>query len=259
MSDDTAIKDWVCEVLNELGLTAKPVPVADGQRTPDLEATDGKHSFLFEIKTKMDDPATITSDAKRVHEGESVVRSTAIDHNNNLSAIVRDAADQLQLPQPLEAIRLLWLIAGGSEPVRQKEQVYATLYGVRQVADSTARETRPCFYFDFNEFFKLQGMLDGAIVCWPENGVTKVELFVNSHSAYVEEIRDSALYKNLPDGVCDPEILEREEVAYLADTNIDRRNSDAVLDYIRDKYKNPNLFAFPAMSYITGTVPFQNH
>lgn len=256
MNNDTEAKKWVCEVLKQLGLTPELIPVSNQRRTPDLKATDGKDIFLIEVKSKIDDPSAVSAEAEKLRSGQPVVQSIPVSHNNTLSDIIRDAADQLKYSKVPEAIRLLWFNAEGGEPERQWRQLYSTLYGTRTLVDTTTNAAYECFYFDFNEFFHRKDIIDAAFTAWPENGLTKLALFVNSFSPRVERVRNCTLYKALHEGLCDPRILESEGRAYLADTDVDRRNSDAVLKYIQDKYNNPNLSAFPALSYITGKVPF---
>lgn len=55
-------------------------------------------------------------------------------------------------------------------------------------------------------------------------------------------MRDSPFAKKLATGLVDPIAMEAAGEVMVADTSIDRRNSAAVLDYLRQKYGALKLF-----------------
>ena len=64
-----------------------------------------------------------------------------------------------------------------------------------------------------------------------------MKLCLNPYSKNWEALRDSPYAKKFLNGIIDPIADEATGNSYIADTNIDRNNKAAVLDYLQNKYK----------------------
>jgi len=71
-------------------------------------------------------------------------------------------------------------------------------------------------------------------------GVT-IKLCLNPYSQNCEALRDSPFARKLTIGLVDPVAQEAAGKALIADTDIDRRNPEEVLNYLRAKYRIPKL------------------
>jgi hypothetical protein len=156
---------------------------------------------------------------------------------------VHEACSQLDASQPGEKdFRLIWFVALGVHPQVQIQQFVSALYGHENIIDldNPTEPTPPCYYFSFNQFFPQRKKLDGAIV----GEIHKGTFNLNDRSPRAEALRRSRLYKMFGPGVCDPQKLEAEGGAYIADCDADRKDIFAVFKYLREKYNKPKLWHF---------------
>jgi len=132
----------------------------------------------------------------------------------------------------------LWLYALGKAPDLKMRQFLATLYGVMYIGDfEKSGPSLPCFYFSFNEFYRSSEIIDGAIISTRQ----EAKLCLNNFSTRYMALKNSVLYRKFQGGICDPERLESEGKAYIADCDLDRSNKKAVLKYIQNKYNKKKL------------------
>lgn len=241
-------EDFVLRGLRSLGLRVKPIEVGAG-KTPDLLASDDSHTYLIEVKDKFPDAARERERLQALAQGGTWEEEEALGFRNAISSVVSDAASQLGEFEPgVGHFRLVWLHARGRHPEAQLEQFKGTLAGVVDLIDMAevgeSAEARPCYYFGFAEFFRHRGVLDGAFLSTDEKGV----LLLNSLSGRYSLIRESALCRLFP-AVWDPIRREEEGSAYIADCDLDRSDSGAVLEYLRRKYNRPGLIDFRPNRY----------
>lgn len=251
MPDDEISKQRASSILTAYGFSVKAIPRDPCQRTADLLVTDGLDSFFIEVKDKLDDAERLENEQRQLRAQGSVTRLDPLAYKNNLSAIVRDAADQLSAqPGSPHDFRLIWLNALGRDPDLQRRQFRATLYGVEWIIDPAPASTRlDCYYFNFNAFFDLSTRLEGAIVFWINPEGPKWQLHVNSFSPFAVHLRETRLYRLfLPDGLEDPDLREKAGQAYVANCDISRHNPQEVLQFIRDKYHQQSLIHIAAFA-----------
>jgi hypothetical protein len=96
--------------------------------------------------------------------------------------------------------------------------------------------------------------LDGAVLIAPP----RAQLCVNSFSTRHGALQASQLYRKLADvgAVIDPVVQEGLGAAFIADSDLDRRKEESVLNYIRKKYGDPALRTFrPNLFRAAVTLP----
>jgi len=245
MNDNDAIKDLLAHVLEANGFGVTKLPRMANRKSPDLLVKDAGVRYFIEVKSKLDDRPRLEEMEAALHKDGTFVWEDTARGTNRMSGIVEEAVSQLNASQPQDGdFRLIWFVACGVFPKNQMEQFISRLYGREELVDldNPDEVTRPCFYFGFNEFYPRRIMLDGAIVGKIDEGSFQL----NSLSPRAKALRDSRLYKMFGQAVCDPERLEAEKRAYLADCDVSRKDKFAVFKHLRMKYGKPKLWHFQA-------------
>jgi hypothetical protein len=126
----------------------------------------------------------------------------------------------------------------GSNAFAKFEQFIGTLYGTKKVFELNGPVMRSCYFFRNGDFFRHPS-IDGAVAAHLEaDGKTlRMKLCLNPYSGGWMTLRDSPLARHFPTGIIDPRAEEALGEAYFADTDIDRRDEEAVLDFVSRKYK----------------------
>ncbi len=226
--------------LRSLGFDVRIVEVGS-QKTPDLLVSDGTCAYLVEIKDKFPDPSAEQQRTQALSAGAIWTEEQGIGYENVISGVIRHGAGQLASFQKEHVdFRLIWLHARHRYESLQLLQFESTLYGTVNLLDlAGAPVALPCFFFTYSEFFRFQGVLDGAFVASDYQGA----LCVNNLSARFEKLKSSQLCRAFP-GFRDPIELERAGKAYIADCNMTRKDQTGVLEYVKAKYKRPRLIPF---------------
>lgn len=235
---DEPLKQAIWQQLERLGFVVTPVSPPPRGRSPDFVAEKSGEQFVFELKEKIDDPDALANENARLAIGELVPFAESTGTNERVSEKARDGIKQL-LAHDLTGIgfRLLWLHAGGRDPEVQYEQFRATLYGMTHIVAPELPHTTRCYYFGHSEFFRCRHLLAGAVITTP----TKLQLCINSLFIDVSAFRKSSLVETFNGGLLDPDHLERQGDAFVADCDINRNDETAVLQYLQTKYQHPRL------------------
>ena len=222
--------------LQKLGFTVEEIPPkpCSQQETPDFDVIGKSSNYLIELKVKGDNPAEIEQDRKELASGKIVMKATPSGPRNKMDSIICDGSDQMDAEDPAHAkFHVLWLHSWGFDAKFLHERFRATLFGAVQVI-YPPNIAPMCYYFYDSSFFRLRNTLDAAIVSFDGN----LQLCVNSLSPRVGEFRKSELYQSLLEGLCDPDDEEKNCRGLIMDApHIDRRKKDAVLDYLKNKYR----------------------
>ena len=208
----------------------------EGKRA-DIKAEKGGDHFLIEVKSRQDHPE-LMSDIEKAQPFEIVEYEKELFRSNTLAGIIRDAVSQLMdTPDPYNSFKIVWFRAVGALIEDEMSFLKSTLYGISHlmVREPNGRIIHaPCYYFDFNEFYKYAN-LEGVVL---DNG-KGLELCVNGFSKRAGEFAKSSLYTffSSHNAVTDPLKLEEESEIMVADTQISRKNQEAIKDYIQKKYE----------------------
>jgi Holliday junction resolvase len=235
---DTALKVGITRELEKLGFVVTPVPSVPSQRSPDFIATKGGETFVFELKEKLDDSEALRDESARLDAGELVSFAEPLGPNASVSEKVRYGTTQLLAHKsPAGAYHLLWLHAGGRDCEVQFEQFKSTIYGITNIFGPDRTDLVRCYYFDHSSFHKWKDVLAGAIITTP----TSLQVCINTLHPRVAEFRESALVASFTTGLLDPQRLECDGTAYIADCDADRNDKQSVLSYLQSKYGRPML------------------
>jgi len=102
---------------------------------------------------------------------------------------------------------------------------------------------KPCYYFEFSEFYDLRNVLDGAVVGFQgRDGVYYAALYINNFSKKKMELLESRLAKDFSSSLCNPDAMEKDGEIYIADCEVSRKKTSEVLDYLQTKYRLGGLF-----------------
>ncbi len=112
----------------------------------------------------------------------------------------------------------------------------ATLYGSTRIFELDHSVMKQCYFFRNGDFFRFKEHLDGAVAAFINGNSVTVKLCLNPYSPNWEALRDSPYARHFKHGLIDPVADERAGEAYIADTDIDRRDEAAVLKYLETKY-----------------------
>lgn len=229
-------------VLTSMGLTTEKVAEShrDEERTCDFRAVDGTTVFWVEVKTRTGD-ASIRRD---LETQEVVLRSRPMGYSPRMASVISRAVTQLDaLARKEEGFEVLWMMMRHpAESALHLTQAIATVFGSEDVIDLGGDgQQRACYFFKESSFFKHKS-LDGMVVFGADRRTT---LCVNRFSSRAPSFRESAIFRFFDEegasqggasGVTDPDAIERAGDAYIADCQISRRNPDAVMAYVQQKY-----------------------
>lgn len=119
----------------------------------------------------------------------------------------------------------------------------ATLYGRTNVYEMNAAGYRPCYYFHQADFFRRAAVIDGAVAAYTDGKTISTKLCLNSLSPRYQTLRDSPVVRQFGDAVDDPLQCEADG-AFIADTDLDRKQEGPLLAYLQAKYKTGPLMKF---------------
>ena len=214
------------------GFRIEKIPKVEGDRRADFNIKDDKNTYIVEVKRKSQDEKYV----RELRERGEAYKTNVLGRTNAISTLIRTAAEQIRKTPKNEeekgAFHLIVLVASDRDEDTQLSQFESTIYGLVDLLDETAT-AKPCFYFTFSEFYGLKD-IDAILVL----SANKCALCLNNLGARSEEMRETKLYAiNYNYGALrDPEKMESNGNAYIADCTIDRHNEDEVLAYIKKKY-----------------------
>lgn len=231
-------KRIVKEVLNKLGIEVTDI-IRKNARTPDFEACDKNSRYVIELKIKGDDPKQRKKEVKSLAQGEIVSSSIPTGPRNRLYGIVKEGVQQMIKHDPKhDAFHVIWLHSTGRDAGLFDIRFRATLFGMQNLFSTERPNIMTCYYFHESIFYSCRDELDGAILsCFDESGL-KIQLCINTLSPNIQIFRESDLYKNLSEGLCDPDLLHE---AIVADCDLDRKKIDEIMEYLRKKYELNHL------------------
>lgn len=244
-SDEGAVK----KRLEALGFRVEHIPEDPKLSKPDLRATKSTEVYYFEVKTRELD-AELRSKMESVAVGKTESMPVSLDKQNWLSGDIKKAGEQLKSLAGPTDFRVLWYRADSKPFVQDaREQLGSTLLGIRMVFGQRngGKRVRPCVYAGFSDYWRYRD-IDGSIV--EADGL--LNLIPNEFSPRREAFSKSALFEILREAAVDIQGLERNDLCYIVEPNVDRKDDAAVLASLRTKYPGHEFNAFgPA---VAGTI-----
>lgn len=229
------------QVLILIGAEVEEIPTSHKEESDWLATLDGL-SLLIEEKTKIENPELFAARVNSIKSGQVHGTTTSLRPNRGISRIIHKAAKQLRSTSAdrTHDARILWFTSTGFDREAKDYQAFNTLYGATKVFDlDVSASLRDCFFFHFSEFYK-HPEIDGAVLATFDGQDVTMRLCLNPYSDNWQTLRDSAFAAKLG-APFDPIALEAKGLVLIADTNLDRRNSEAILEFLREKYGIPKL------------------
>lgn len=246
------IEQAIGEQLKQWGFSVEKIPEATvpREKRPDYKVWLEDETYLVEVKSREDDPEESKERKEVLSQGEIYSEHKPLIRKNTVSGIIREAHDQLKDYGEPEWLNVVWLCAVENAQEAKFDQFKAALYGTTQIFDLEGDGFhRACYFFRNSEFFRYRDVLDAAFV----STLSQVTLCLNPHSPRFEEVRSSKLAEKLGSAVIDPVVRESNGEAYIVDSDVNRNDEEAVLDYLREKYGKPKLNKID-LGWYSGTV-----
>jgi len=248
--NDSVSKANVKQILQGMGFTVSEIPKREDRRTPDFEVLGKRDQYIVEIKDKSDDLSGVQQEQAWIAAGEIVRKVVPMGPRNKLGSVIESGVEQMALQDPdHKSFHVLWLECKGEDPEHHWRRLHATLFGLDTLMSAELPYMVNAYYFRDSAFFRWRTQLDAAIL----SANTVGQLCVNSYSSRSTEFRESELFTQLSEGICDPVKEEKDNKAMIADCPIDRVNESGVLDYLKKKYHVNNLVA-ATLQEISGTM-----
>ena len=233
-----------------LGYEVKKIDECD-EESPDFVVSDENSTYLVELKTKFAADERVEERDKTLLEGKIHGIHESIIRKNRVSGIIKKAQSQLNAHVLSDdSFRIVWLLSSGHLSEPSMHQFEATLYGTTTVCDfSDEGKCMDCFFFYNSDFHRYKDELDAAIV----STETSAKLLLNPFSPRFEAMKHCSLSQHLGTAVVDPIQMAEDNHAYIVEGDVDRNDKNAVLQYLRDKYKAEKLMNI-TMGYMSGTI-----
>lgn len=239
--NENKFKPIAKKLLKQLGLDAHDIPRKDS-KTPDFDVIGKNSRYTMELKIKGDDPEEIKQDSKALARGELVSKEIPTGPRNRLYAIIKEGVEQMEdYDSENKTFHVLWIHSTGHNVNLHNRRFYATLFGTQDFFSIRKESLITCYYFNESAFYSYRTSLDAAILTYFDKTELCFKLCVNSLSPQLKKFQQSDLYKSLPHGFHDPDILQRSEGIMIADCDIDRKEANKIIEYLQAKYKLDHL------------------
>jgi hypothetical protein len=216
---------------------AQKLPTSTQEETDWLVELGG-FRLLVEEKEKLEDPSRTQARVNDLHAGRVHGTTMPVSHNNRISGIVRKATRQLQSTggDLAHDARIIWFTGVGFDGEAKHLQFMATLYGSTNIIEIDKKYMKECYFFRNSDFFRYKDSLDGAVAAYLHGDQVTMKLCLNPYAANWTQLRDSPIAKQFKTGLVNPVAEEAAGEAYMANTDLPRADSAAVLRYLEDKY-----------------------
>lgn len=243
-------EEFVVEFLKSLGFGVTQIERGE-DKTPDFLVHRNSASYLIELKTKYSDPAILEEREEVLARGEIFQEETPLARRNRISGVIVSAVKQLNSYVSIEHdFQLIYLLANGHHPDIQMSIFENCLYGTKDAVDLDSEGgLLPAYFAENSDFYNLRESLDGAII----STASEAKLCLNPYSPRYENFSNSELRNSFENGVCDPLKQERDGMAFIVDGDVDRRNENDVLEFLKQKYDRDKLM-FMNMKHYSGTI-----
>lgn len=218
--------------LEHLGAVVVKLPEKHTKQA-DFLATFGGCRILVEEKERIND----LKDEDGISSQGVRLSVYPFSPENTISGKIGKASKQLRSSNENDiAFRLVWYTATGTHTVAKRDQIYATLYGIKQIVDLDNSNFGKCYFYRNSEFFRHKEVLDGAVVAHETERGFEAKLCINPLSSAARRLRLSPLAAAIMPGIDDPEVKESRGEAYIVDGNVDRKDELVMQQFLKEKY-----------------------
>lgn len=225
----------VQEIFKHFGFRAEKIPECN-EKTPDFIVKDSGLTFLVELKEKYDSPEFTQNRAQVLEKGDHFEHVEIMRRNNSISKRITQSYEQLraQKNRYQADFCLIFLFAAGHYQSNQFGQFISTLYGSKFLVPigPGAGTGKPCYYLGNSDFYRFRDVLDGAILSTER----QLKFCVNILSENYAQLIASSLGRCFKDGTVDPRQREKDGIAYILDSSVNRESEEEIESYFREKY-----------------------
>lgn len=227
---ESRVKRFLCDI----GFTVIKLHERVGHKIADFQVTDtSENTYIIEVKSQAEDLVYL----QELSEKGEVFRKDEVLRTNVATRVIREAVDQIRAtPSPEKSSGVIAIVVAPDDPGTQVSEFVSTLYGTRFLVlldnDGEAGSIE-CYYFDYNEFFTTRDI--EAVIIFSDYGC---RLYINTFAKKLVEFRETDLFHVFEEknAIIDPEIIEQAGAAYIANTDLDRKDEEKLIDYIISKY-----------------------
>lgn len=241
MTLDISPEEYIRLALVEWGFAVDKVSEAANER-PDFYAVKDDDEYLIEVKSKEPSQEQERRRDEVLLSGKVYDESYELIRQSGLTKVVSKGKNQLKkYKSEADYFRVICFVGTGHNAEARLLQLEATLFGRTTVCDWSTENgpCRDCYYFGFSDFYKYRDILDGAILI--DANSEEGKLCINDHSSRYNRFRESSLAQVFGTAVIDAPKLDHDGDAFIVDADIDRKNKQAVFDYLRRKYSLGDL------------------
>lgn len=243
----------VKRIFKDLGLEAIDIPKKNS-KTPDFDVKGKNSRYTIELKIKSDDPEEKKKESEVLGYEEIVAREIPVGRRNRLYGIVKEGIQQIEGYDPQRnTFHVIWLHSTGRDAYLHNMRFHASLFGTQDLFSLRKRGLITCYYFHESIFYSYRNSIDGVILSYHDKG----QLCVNTLSSRLGNFRNSDLYKSFVKGLCDPEIMQNRKGIMIADCDLDRKESNKIINYLCEKYHLEHLQTIDMKQY-SATVALPN-
>ena len=247
---------YVRVLLKHMGISVEDIPTSDSdeKKEADFLASFGDVRVLIEEKTKEDDLNYLGVRGQELEEGGIHGHTIPLIRNETISGIIRHAAKQLRssADKPHD-FRLVWFTATGVDAEAKYEQFMATLYGRTNIIERNAEGYKRCYYFRYSDFYRRAAIIDGAVAAFVDGTSITAKLCLNSLSPRYSALKQSSVVKPFGTAVEDPAELEARGTAFILDSDLNRKDEEGLLAYLKTKYKTGPLMTID-LGYTSASI-----
>jgi hypothetical protein len=242
-ADSEAIK----QLLAQRDVVVESIEPSPVHKAPDLAVTICGQRVLIEVESKDDD--------KQLRNLLGQEKGAALSYRGGrVEDRIHIAWRQLRdFPSRQDSDNtLIWFLAcKGEAAILTGQAARALLYGLEHLEGYTLNGefySKPC-YFMYHSIFFREKQLDAVVI----HCLRSLELCLNPFSPRYETFRSSPFVEALQGLMqfVDPIQEERESRAFVVDCAIDRRDTNAVVRFVRSKYRldRPRIYRFELVNY----------
>ncbi|MCQ1056556.1 hypothetical protein LRP52_00560 [Photobacterium sp. ZSDE20] len=250
-------EQYVKDILeNHFELTVEKIPETQ-TKTPDFFVTGEEEQYLIEVKRKEANPALEEAREEAFANDEMFEISQTIDTTNILQKVISNANKQIRAhAEGDELLRVIWVHCTGVAHEAIADQLITGLYGSETIVSfgDSKQLSGNCYYFGHSQFYRYHD-IDAVMVT---NQNDSAILCLNNYSPRYERMKGSKLASKMTKGVRDPIVEAESGKALIVDGEVDRRNPEEVLRFLKDKYEEEKLMVMPMTHFEVHTaIPHQ--
>jgi hypothetical protein len=222
------------QILSNLGFRVEEIPEGKS-RSADLAISDDTSVYHLEVKEKFESPSLAKTRGECLARGDIYQQDDPLAHDNRISAILRDAQNQLdETPDEADAYKLIWFHASGVDADLKNRQAFATFYGQVPLIARHPPQSEPttCFYFDYSAAFAMPTI--EALILTDHEGL---QVCLNEFSHRADEFRRTVFHRRFRElgGVVDPLSLAAEGRIIACRAGIPRKSDEEVCRALREQ------------------------